>query len=67
MGKGRPRTPHAVVDARKAVVDALMAGKPLTEVEARELVNRLHEKARSAGWSAGYDDGMIDAVDAEYY
>jgi hypothetical protein len=61
MGKGRPRTPHVVVDARKAVVDALMAGEPLTEAEARELVNRLTEKARSAGWSAGYYDGYTDA------
>jgi hypothetical protein len=61
MGKGRPRTTNAVVEAKRAIVDALKAGTPLPEEKARELVNRLAEVSRSHGWSTGYNEGQYDA------
>ncbi|MEV8544550.1 hypothetical protein [Streptomyces sp. NPDC051572] len=62
MGKGKPRTSFAAVEARKAVLDALQAGRALTEPEARALVDRLVMIDRQVGWSAGYDEGLFDAT-----
>lgn len=62
MGQGKPRTSYAATQARKAVLDALQAGKPLTEPEARALVDQLVQAGRQVGWSAGYDDGHFDAT-----
>jgi hypothetical protein len=57
MGKGKPRTTHAATAARKAVLDALQAGEPLPEPQARELVDRLIAEARQNGYSDGWDEG----------
>lgn len=63
MSKGSPRTSLTAAEARKAVLDALTAGQPLPEVQAREMVDTLTERYRSPGWSDGYDEGLTDGED----
>lgn len=63
MSKGRPRTTQPAVDTRKALLDALTAGKPLPEPAARALVDAYGDKQHFAGWSKGYDEGYVDAAD----
>jgi hypothetical protein len=62
MGAGKPRTSNAAAQARKAVIDALLAGKPLPEPEARKLVDKVVEESRQVGWSKGYDEGHHDGT-----
>ncbi|MFM9452455.1 hypothetical protein [Streptomyces europaeiscabiei] len=61
MGKGKPRTTQAAVQARKTVLDALQAGKPVPEPEARAMVDLLVRETRQVGYSDGYDEGGYDA------
>lgn len=62
MGRGKPRVSNAAVQARRAVLDALQAGKPLTEPEARALVEALEREYRSVGWRDGYSEAEYDAA-----
>ncbi|MDX3694971.1 hypothetical protein PV726_32460 [Streptomyces europaeiscabiei] len=62
MGKGKPRTSHAATQARKAVLDALQADKPVPEPEARAMVDLLVRETRQVGYSDGYDEGSCDAT-----
>lgn len=62
MGRGKPRVSNRAVQARKAVLDALQAPEPLSEPEARALVEQLEQEYRHAGWSEGYDEGHHDGT-----
>ncbi|MGW1290907.1 hypothetical protein ACWD4N_47030 [Streptomyces sp. NPDC002586] len=62
MGKGKPRTSHAATQACKTVLDALQAGKPVPEPEARAMVDLLVRETRRVGYSDGYDQATIDAA-----
>jgi hypothetical protein len=62
MGRGKPRVPHAAVEARREVLDALQAGEALPEPEARALVEKLERAYRQSGWSDGYDEGHHDGT-----
>lgn len=62
MGKGKPRTTNAAVQARKALLNALQEGRALAEPEARALVDEFEREVRHVGWSAGYDDGHFDGT-----
>lgn len=44
------------------LIDALTAGRPLSQAEAEALVDKLAKKAQLAGWRAGFHQADTDAL-----
>jgi hypothetical protein len=53
---------NRAVEARREVLEALKAGRPVPEPEARAMVRKLEDAYRQAGWSEGYDEGHHDGT-----